>query len=87
MICTYADYVSPADAVYSAHSQLARVDRAARLSDEMAPGAVNASFEAVPDVDVRILPVPGIPDLDGFFSGGAGAVHIYGLENPLPLRG
>ena len=52
----------------------------------MAPGAMNASFEAVPDVDVSIIPVPGIPDLDGYFAGGAGAVHIYGAVSPLPMR-
>jgi hypothetical protein len=84
--CVYADYVSPADAVYSAHSQLARVGRAARVGDEMAPGAMNAVFEAVPDVDVRIIPVPAIADLDGYFSGGAGALHMYGTVNPLPMR-
>jgi len=84
--CVYADYVSPADAVYSAHSQLARVGRAAKVGDEMAPGAMNAGFDAVPDVDVRIIPVPAIADLDGYFSGGAGALHIYGTVNPLPMR-
>ena len=84
--CVYADYASPADAAYAAHSQLARVGRAARLSDEMAPGAINAAFDAVPDVDVSIIPVPGIADLDGYFAGGAGALHIYGAVNPLPMR-
>ena len=84
--CRYADYVSPADPVYSAHSQLAHVARAARLGNEKAPGAADAVFEAVPDVDVRIIPVPAIADLDGYFSGGAGALHIYGTVNPLPMR-
>jgi len=84
--CVHADYVSAADPVYSAHSQLARVGSAARLSDEMAPGARNAVFEAIPDVDVRIVPVAGTADLDGYFSGGPGALHIYGSVNPLPLR-
>jgi hypothetical protein len=38
------------------------------------------------DVDVTIVPVVGIPDLDGYFAGGAGALHNYGSANPLPLR-
>jgi hypothetical protein len=87
VICAYADYVSPADTVYAAHSQLARVSTAARMSDEKAPGALNAMFDAVPEVDVSVVPVLGIPDLDGYFAGGAGAVHVYGAVNPLPLRG
>ncbi len=82
----HTDYVSPSNAAYGAHTQLARVQTAAVDGNEAAPGARNAVFDAAPDEPVHVVPVIAPADLDAVFAGGPGAVHIYGLTMPLPIR-
>jgi len=82
----YADYVDPADPVYGAHTQLARVRTSAVGSARNGTDALDATFDPVPDVDVRVIAVEPSDGFAACFAGGPGAVHIYGLETPLPLR-
>ncbi|MCR2792692.1 hypothetical protein NQ156_06385 [Microbacterium sp. zg.Y625] len=84
--CVYADYIDSASPAHGAHTQLARVRTGARLSDENAPGAMDATFTPPPEVTLDILPVPRTDDIDALFAGGGGAVHIYGRSEPMPLR-
>lgn len=84
--CVYTDQTDAASPAYGAHTQLARIRTPAQGADQRAVGAHDATFEDAPDVTVDIIPVPGSPDLDAFFAGGAGAIHIYGKDAPLPLR-
>lgn len=82
--CVYTDYVGPASADYGAHTQLARIAAGPRGEGGRSPGSRDAEFAAPPDVDVTVLPVPETGALAQHFAGGPGAVHIYGLEHPLP---
>ena len=83
---SYTDYISPAGSDYAAHSQLARVRTPAKLGDEKAPGAADATFEPAPEELATVIPIAGSADLGAYFAGGGGAVHIYGLHTPLPIR-
>ncbi len=82
----HTDYADAASSAYGAHTQLARVKTAPVGADENAPGSHDATFEAAPDVAVTVSPVKAAANHDEFFAGGAGAVHIYGKDAPLPLR-
>ncbi len=84
---TYTDYADAASPAYGAHTQLARVHAAAHGGDQMVAGAHDATFDPASDVDVTVIPVTPAADLDEFFAGGPGAVHIYGKDEPLPLHG
>ena len=84
--CLYADYVDRASPTHGAHTQLARVQTAAELPDEHAPGARDATFAAPPETTVDIIPIPPDDGIRAHFAGGGGAVHIYGRAEPLPLR-
>lgn len=84
--CAYTDYVDPSSAAYGAHTQLARVEKQAVGSAQHAVGAHDATFEAAPDVTVDILPVVQDSAFDEYYAGGSGALHIYGLNDPLPLH-
>ncbi|MCR2800866.1 hypothetical protein QNO21_06000 [Microbacterium sp. zg-Y818] len=85
--CVYADYVDSASPAHAAHTQLARVRTGPLLPDENVSGAMDATFMPPPQVTVDILPVPPVVEVRGLFAGGAGAVHIYGRTEPMPLRG
>ena len=82
----YTDYINPAGSDYAAHSQLARVLAPAKLGDEKAPGAADATFAPAPEELATVIAVAGTDDLGAYFAGGAGALHIYGLQAPLPIR-
>ena len=91
--CLYANYVSPANKVYAAHTQLARVNEPAKLGYHFhaSPNATDATYHSLElsaddgQENVVVLPVDAIPDLGRVFSGGPGAVHIYGLKKPFPM--
>ncbi|GAA1983589.1 hypothetical protein [Microbacterium pumilum] len=85
--CAFADYVDSANPGYGAHTQLAFITAGAAKSDPQAPGAVNAHFAVAPDVTVVVIPVTVVADLGSHFAGGPGAIHIYGRETPLAIRG
>lgn len=82
----YTDYADPSSAAYGSHTQLARVKTAAVGSAQHATGSHDATFEPAPDVSVEVIPVVQDSTFDEFFAGGPGALHIYGLSDPLPLR-
>lgn len=82
----FTDYRDPASGTHGAHTQLARVKTGAVGGAQHGRGAHDATFEPAPEVSVRVLPVHQQPAFEAFFAGGPGAVHIYGLDDPLPLR-
>lgn len=86
-LCAYANHSSPADSAYQAHTQLARVQTAAVGGDWRAPDAANAVLGPMPEGLVTVIPVEAPADIDAVYAGGAGVVHIYGLDEPLPLPG
>lgn len=79
------DYVAPANRVYGAHTQLAGITAAPYGADLYLPESRDAELGPAPIIDVTVLPIQGPPDLAACFAGGAGAVHIYGAADPLPL--
>ncbi|MDO8383820.1 MAG: hypothetical protein Q7T17_12695 [Microbacterium sp.] len=81
----YGNYIDPANPRYRAHTQLAGVVSAAVGDDGRSPSASDAELARFADDLVTVVPVVAPPTLDTFFSGGPGAVHIYGLRAPLPL--
>lgn len=82
--CDYTDYVDVAGPAYAAHTQLARIKTGPVCADQNTLGSHDATFEPAPEVTV--VPVTSVPAHDEFFAGGAGAIHIYGKDIPLPLR-
>lgn len=87
--CVYVNHnPSPTDAYnyHSAHTQLARVENAAQGNN---PNKNSASFQTLPASDIVCfnVPVPTLPvgNFRDYFSGGPGAVHIYGLKQPFDL--
>ena len=85
--CTFADYVNSDNPVYGAHTQLALVEAGPEQGEPRMPGARDARFAPAPDVAVTVIALDPIAELAGSFAGGPGALHIYGRETPLPLRG
>lgn len=85
--CVYTDQIDAASSAYGAHTQLARISAGPQGADQAAAGAHDAVFDDAPDVTVDVIPIVGGADFDEYFAGGFGAVHIYGKDEPLPLRG
>ncbi|MFT4086419.1 MAG: hypothetical protein QM658_04575 [Gordonia sp. (in: high G+C Gram-positive bacteria)] len=83
----HADYVHSVGSVYGAHTQLARVASGPEGEGTRVPGGRDAVFGPPPEIDVVVIEVPPIDDFDVCFAGGPGAVHLYGSDSPLPLRG
>lgn len=81
----YANYYAAPESGYQAHTQLARVATPATGNDPNNPSSTNATYEALDHTQVTILPVGEIAALKDHFAGGAGAVHIYGLQKPYEL--
>lgn len=84
--CVYADHLDEAAPGHAAHTQLARVRTAPQGGDPHAPGAQDATFTAPDEVTLDTVPVPAIDGIAEMFAGGPGALHLYGLGEPLPLR-
>lgn len=82
--CVHVSYIDGSNTTYGAHSQLTRVVDGPVEGDSALPGAKDATF-SIPDVDVTIIDVPRTATTAEVFAGGAGAVHIYGLTNPLSI--
>ena len=79
----YANYSKGS---YGAHSQLARVNQAAIGGDPNAPDSSNASFQNLSEELITCFSVDQPPaNLDQYYAGGAGELHIYGLDAPLTL--
>lgn len=85
VLCIYANNVNPTNSNYAGHTQLARVANPAVGDNPNKKGASNATFQTLETTDIAILTVPEIPILSQYFAGGAGQVHIYGLDNPYTL--
>lgn len=83
--CAFGAYVDPANPRYRAHTQLARVETAASGADARSPSSTDAILERMPAGVVTVVPLRPRSTHDTFFAGGPGALHIYGLETPLPL--
>lgn len=83
---TYTDYRPSAHSVYGAHTQLAQIRTPPQGAGARSPGSSDAAFASAPDVDITVIEVPPTADLDDYFAGGPGAVHIYGAHNPLPCN-
>lgn len=85
--CVYVNYFSVEETQkYCAHSQLARVQRPAKGDD---PNLSSAKLhvlspEVVSSIEVDVSHIPDV-DFADFFSGGPGAIHIYGLDEPYAL--
>ena len=83
--CLYANYINETDNNYAAHSQLARVKYPATGGDPNAPDSTNATFKKLDETDVTVIPVSAPTNLNNYFAGGSGQIHIYGLNNPFVL--
>lgn len=81
----YANHTSVANGRYQAHSQLARIDKAAVGGDWRAPSSSNAILSPLPADLVSVFAVAPIPTHDALYAGGPGELHIFGLTDPLPL--
>ncbi len=80
----HVSYVDGDDTTYGAHTQLTRVVEGPVGGDSAKPGTKDAVTE-VPDVDVTVIPVDRTPDIHTVFAGGPGAIHIYGLKEPVSI--
>lgn len=80
----HVSYVDGGNTTYGAHTQLTRVARGPVGENPAAPGSKNATF-AAPDVDVSVFPVTRTAKFDSVYAGGPGAVHLYGLTQPLAI--
>jgi hypothetical protein len=83
--CLYANYVNESNSKYAAHSQLARVKEPATGGDPNAQGSTNATFETLDKEKITVVPVAAPANLNDYFAGGPGEVHIYGLDDPFTL--
>ena len=85
--CLYANYIDASNIESAAHSQLARVKDPASGGDPNAPGSTNATFQELDAGNINVVPVtaPVELELDDYFAGGPGQVHIYGLDDPFTL--
>ncbi len=83
--CLYANYIDENNSNYAAHSQLARVKEPATGGDPNASGSTNASFETLDASNITVVPVPASANLNEYFAGGPGQIHIYGLNDPFIL--
>jgi len=83
--CLYANYTytDPQDAKYASHTQLARVDKPADGGDPIKDA--HATFQTLPDDDITVIDVNPPSNLNSYFAGGAGQIHIYGLDKPYTL--
>jgi hypothetical protein len=81
----YGNYIDPANPRYRAHTQLAGVVAQAVGDDARSPSSSDAELARLGDDLVTVVPIVPPKTLDTFFAGGPGALHIYGLEAPLPL--
>lgn len=82
--CVHVSYIDGDNTTYGAHSQLSRVVTGPVGGDSAKPGAKNATF-TVPEVDVTVVEVPRTAEVQEVFAGGPGAIHIYGLAQPLDI--
>ncbi len=80
----HVDYVDGTNTTYGAHTQLSRIVTGPKGADSARAGAKNATFE-IPEVDVTVIPVVHTAQVESVFAGGPGAVHIYGLDEPLAI--
>lgn len=83
----FADYtVTVNDMKYGAHTQLARVSKAALGND---PNYFCAEFQVLNEKDAVAIAVPTPQLIQGslsdYFAAGAGAIHIYGLNQPYEI--
>lgn len=83
--CLYANYINENNSNYAAHSQLARVKEPATGGDPNAQGSTNATFETLDVENITVVPVTAPANLNDYFAGGPGQVHIYGLDEPFTL--
>lgn len=92
--CLYANYYyqpdskqhkPPKETKYAAHTQLARVKTPAQGGDPNADGSTNAKFHTLDPSGIKVKNVDAPSNLAGYFAGGAGQIHIYGLKTPYTL--
>lgn len=86
--CLYANYIDPNNQdTYFAHSQFARVDKAAIGKNPHQSDSVNATFHTLTDSSISVFDVSTTEDLqvERYFAGGSGQLHIYGLEKPFAI--
>lgn len=84
--CLYANYTwaNEKGLKYAAHTQLARVAEKAQGENPEIPNT-SATFQTLALDDIKPFPVSPPPGLGDYFAGGAGQVHIYGLQTPFTL--
>jgi hypothetical protein len=79
----YANYFgTPGSTTYAAHTQLARVKTGPVKGRPNLPDSKNATFFTLDVKSVSIIPLNAIEGHDVIFSGGPGALHLYG---PYPI--
>lgn len=83
--CIYANYVYSSNGNYAGHTQLARVAVPAKGGDPNRKTSQNATYQTLDASAITIVPVTAVSNLDQYFAGGPGQVHIYGLTTPYTL--
>jgi hypothetical protein len=83
--CIYANYINPSNNNYAGHTQLARVQTPATGGDPNRSGSTNTTFQTLDPGAIKIVPVSAVPNLEQYYAGGPGQVHIYGLNTPYTL--
>ena len=80
--CLYANYKSGKN--YAAHTQLARVEKEAKGGNPNSRYSSNATFKELDPANIDVISVrsPKKVNLDEYFAGGPGELHIYGLKSP-----
>lgn len=79
--CLYAVYTYAANDNYGAHTQLARVQSAANGINPF--HNTNAVCQQLDDSNIDVISISSTPSFfETCFGGGAGEVHIYGLNSP-----
>ncbi|HSS50077.1 MAG TPA: hypothetical protein VLX28_14160, partial [Thermoanaerobaculia bacterium] len=83
--CIYANYIDPNNGNYAGHTQLARVQTPATGEAPNLSSSTDAVFQTLDPGAITIVPISAVPNLEKYFAGGPGQVHIYGLAKPYVL--
>jgi hypothetical protein len=83
--CLFANHWFEGDGGHAAHTQLARVKRAAVGDNPDGAQSSDADFEPLEASAVTISSVDPIPGIEKYFAGGPGDLHFYGLHAPFAI--
>jgi len=83
--CLFANYTYQKNTTYAAHTQLSRVQDQATGGNPNLPTSSNATFYDLDPKEITVIDVSPPAIINDYFAGGAGQLHIYGLNNPYTL--